>query len=239
VTMGTGIVAVLLISIPFQARWLYWLSVIFFVLNTILFSAAFVISLLRYTLYPEIWGVMVRDPVNSLFLGCVPMGFATLINMWVSVCVPAWGPWAVTFGWVLWMIDSVVAAAVALSLGFLMYANPFMPPLTYIQWVSYYLASMSSEYQTSLDKITAAQLLPVVAPIVAAGSGSKVAAVLPNPQHVLGTLITYVLWGIGIPLAMTVLVMYYHRLMIHKLPPREAIVSCFLPLGPMGMGGFT
>src|SRR4051794_9705555 len=41
VTMGTGIVSLLLITIPYQARWLYWLSVVFFVLNTILFSLAF------------------------------------------------------------------------------------------------------------------------------------------------------------------------------------------------------
>ena len=101
-------------------------------------------------------------------------------------------------------------------------------------------SSISSEYQTSLDRITAAQLLPIAATIVAAGTGAEVAEVLPNPQHALGTLITsYVMWGMGVPLAMTVLVMYYQRLALHKLPPREVIVSCFLPLGPLGMGGYT
>ena len=53
VTMGTGIVSLLLITIPFQARWLYWLSVIFFCLNVVLFFLAFSISVLRYTLYPR------------------------------------------------------------------------------------------------------------------------------------------------------------------------------------------
>lgn len=33
--------------------------------------------------------------------------------------------------------------------------------------------------------------------------------------------------------------MYYQRLVLHKLPPREVIVSCFLPLGPLGYGGYT
>lgn len=37
---------------------------------------------------------------------------------------------------------------------------------------------------------------------------------------------------------MTVLVIYFHRLTVHKLPPREVIVSVFLPLGPLGQGGF-
>jgi tellurite resistance protein TehA-like permease len=53
VTMGTGIVSLLFISIPFKARWLYWLSVIFFCLNALLYFAFLLISILRYTLYPE------------------------------------------------------------------------------------------------------------------------------------------------------------------------------------------
>ena len=87
--------------------------------------------------------------------------------------------------------------------------------------------------------MTAAWLLPIVAPIVAASSGAIVADILPNPQHALITIIvSYILWGTGVPLAMFVLVIYFQRLTIHKLPPREVIVSVFLPLGPLGQGGF-
>jgi len=88
--------------------------------------------------------------------------------------------------------------------------------------------------------MTATWLLPIVAPIVASASGGIVASVLPNPQHALWTLIiSYILWGTGVPLAMAVLVIYFQRLTIHKLPPREVIVSVFLPLGPLGQGGFA
>lgn len=87
VTMGTGIVSLILITIPFKASWLYHLSLVFFVLNVVLFFAALTVSILRYTIWPEIWGVMIADPVNSLFLGTVPMGFATI----VEVCVGVWG----------------------------------------------------------------------------------------------------------------------------------------------------
>jgi tellurite resistance protein TehA-like permease len=97
--MGTGIVSLLLNAIPFKADWLYWLSVAFFGLNTVLFTCAFSISLFRYAVYPEIWTVMIADSVNSLFLGTIPMGFATLISAWCSLCIPYWGPWAVTFAW--------------------------------------------------------------------------------------------------------------------------------------------
>lgn len=94
-------------------------------------------------------------------------------------------------------------------------------------------------HKTELSTMTAAWLLPIVAPIVAAASGGIVAEVLPNPQHALWTIIvSYVLWGTGVPLAMAVLVIYFQRLTVHKLPPREVIVSVFLPLGPLGQGGF-
>ncbi|KAL2419939.1 Sulfite efflux pump SSU1 [Exophiala dermatitidis] len=219
VTMGTGAVSLLLGAIPYQADWLYWLAVVFLVLNTILFALALGTSILRYTLYPEIWGVMIADSTNSLFLGTVPMGFATLLEAWIVLCVPYWGYWSVTTAWVCWMIDAVVAGAVTVSLPFLL---------------------MSQSHQHSLDRITAAQLLPIAATIVAAGAGSKVAAILHNQTHALGTLLTsYVMWGMSTPLAMTILVIYYQRLALHKLPPREVVVSSFLPLGPLGMGGYA
>ncbi|KAF2802214.1 sulfite transporter Ssu2 [Mytilinidion resinicola] len=219
VTMGTGIVSLLFITIPFQSDWLYWMSVVFFALNTLLFALAFVISILRYTLYPAIWTVMINDSTNSLFLGTIPMGFATLVESWIFLCIPYWGPWAIKFAWVCWMIDCIVAGAVTVSLTFLL---------------------ISQSHQQALDRITAAQLLPIAATIVAAGAGAEIAEVLPNPDHALGTLITsYVMWGMATPLAMTVLVIYYQRLALHKLPPREIVVSSFLPLGPLGMGGYT
>lgn len=95
-------------------------------------------------------------------------------------------------------------------------------------------------HEAKLSTMTAAWLLPIVATIVAAASGGIVAEILPNPQHALWTIIiSYILWGTGVPLAMVVLAMYFQRLTIHKLPPREVIVSVFLPLGPLGQGGFA
>ncbi|KAI6887322.1 putative C4-dicarboxylate transporter/malic acid transport protein [Hortaea werneckii] len=219
VTMGTGIVANIFYIIPWKAAWLHYLSIIFFVLTVVLFALAFIASVLRYTIWPQIWTVMIQDPTNSLYLGTIPMGFATIVEMWIFICVPAWGQGAAYVGWALWMLDSVVAVAVTVTLGILL---------------------MSASHQRSLDSITAAQLLPLAATIVAAGTGSEVAAVLPNPQQALGTIIaSYVMWGMATPMALTVLVMYYQRLALHKMPPREVIVSAFLPLGPLGFGGYT
>lgn len=89
--MGTGIVSILLHNLPYNGRWLYWISVIIFCLNVAFFVTFLFISILRYALYPAIWKAMIRHPAQSLFLGTFPMGFATIVNMVVFVCVPAWG----------------------------------------------------------------------------------------------------------------------------------------------------
>ncbi|WPH03469.1 Hypothetical protein R9X50_00634900 [Acrodontium crateriforme] len=219
VTMGTGVVSTIFITIPWKADWLYHLGIAFFALNVILFICAFVASCVRYTIWPEIWSVMIDDPTNSLFLGTIPMGFATIVEMWTFVCVPAWGTWAAHVAWALWMVDSIVALSITISLGVLL---------------------MSASHQRSLDSITAAQLLPIAATIVAAGTGAEVSSVLPNPHHALGTIIaSYVMWGMATPMSVSVLVIYYQRLALHKMPSREVIVSAFLPIGPLGFGGYT
>lgn len=219
--MGTGVVSLIFFAIPFQTAWLYWLSVVFFVLNLGIFTAATIISVLRYTLYPEIWMVMIHDLTNSLFLGTSCMGMATLVQALINLCCPYWGLWATYLAWGLWMVNAVLSLAVTLSLSFLL---------------------ISQSKVESLDRITAAQLLPIATTIVASGLGAKSAQALiaqqADPTWVLATaLISFVLWGMSTPFALVILVIYYQRLAVHKLPPREIIVSSFLPLGPLGMGG--
>ena len=88
--------------------------------------------------------------------------------------------------------------------------------------------------------MTALWLLPIVSTVVASGTGGIIAEVLQDTQQAVWTVIlSYVLWGTGVPLAMIVLAMYFHRLTVNQLPPRELIVSVFLPLGPLGQGGFA
>ncbi|KAF7532695.1 hypothetical protein G7054_g7726 [Neopestalotiopsis clavispora] len=90
-----------------------------------------------------------------------------------------------------------------------------------------------------LSEMTAAWLLPVVSTIVAAASGAIIASVLPDDQHAIWTVtVCYILWGCGVPLALFTMITYFQRLTFHHLPPREVLVSVFLPLGPLGQGAF-
>ncbi|CAG8893377.1 unnamed protein product [Penicillium egyptiacum] len=218
VNMGTGIVSVLLNTLPYNGQWLYYISIIIFILNVAYFTVFLAITLLRYILYPEIFRVMATHPVQSLFLGTFPMGLATMINMFCFVCVSRWGDGAAYFIWAVWVFDAVVSVLVAMGIPFLL---------------------TTRKNGLDLSSMTAAWLLPIVSCVVAAASGSIVADVLTDAQLALATILaSYILWGIGVPLAMMVICIYLQRLMFYKLPPEAMLVSVFLPLGPLGQGSF-
>jgi hypothetical protein len=69
VTMGTGIASVLLFDLPYNACWIYWISVVVYCLNIALFVLFTAISVLRYTIHKGLFEAMLKHPVQSLFLG--------------------------------------------------------------------------------------------------------------------------------------------------------------------------
>lgn len=97
-----------------------------------------------------------------------------------------------------------------------------------------------SNRRHDLAEMTALYLIPIVAIVIAATTGALVASVLKNENHKLWTLIiSYVFWGIGTPLSWIILTVYFLRLSIHKPLQREVIVSLLLPIGPLGLSGFS
>jgi tellurite resistance protein TehA-like permease len=59
---------------------------------------------------------MLEHNVQSLFLGTFAMGFVTIVNM-LSVLSPR----TVMLAWYLWVLDVVVAVAIAVGVPFLMW----------------------------------------------------------------------------------------------------------------------
>ncbi|KAI3331652.1 voltage-dependent anion channel-domain-containing protein [Xylariaceae sp. AK1471] len=222
-TMGTGIVAILLFTFSNiytkASPMLFQLSVVFYTANVVLFSLIFMMTVLRYLLYPKLFVMMVGDPGQAMYLGTFPMGFATIISMTVNVIVPRFGgPWT-EVAWVFWWIDVAISMATALG----------------VPW----LLQVRHHGITDLEKMTASWLLPIVAPIVAAATGGVVASAL-DPDRALVTILTsYAILGTGLPAALSIIVIYFMRVATKKLPPTEHMVSTFLPLGPLGQGGFA
>jgi tellurite resistance protein TehA-like permease len=211
--MGTGIVAVLLHNLPYNARWLYWLSIVIFILNVVLLGLFLAVSLARYIIWPGSWTAMIHHPEQSLFLGAVPISLGTIVSMICYVCVDTWGAPVQYLAMTLWVIEVLLSIMCEFFVPFLL---------------------ISRTDGIDLSGLTACYLFPAISCVVASASGSVVASAVSNAQHALWTIIiSYVLWGVGVPMAMLILVIYFHRLVIHKLPPRELLVSVFIPIGKL------
>ncbi|KZO92975.1 C4-dicarboxylate transporter/malic acid transport protein, partial [Calocera viscosa TUFC12733] len=223
VTMGTGVLPVVFHQLPYGlSQHLFWPCIALLGLNTLLllcFSAA---TILRYILFPGIFKLMLLHPQQSLFLGAIPMGFATAINAATSLLVETkgWGGEALLdFLWGMYWFDLLLSAIVCLL-----------------------IPSRSTKHPITLDGITATILLPFVPPIVAAALGSQLGTALAEThpgRAQLTLLVSYASLGLGLPIAMLMLCAYTVRILLHGAPPRGALTSVILPLGPLGQGGLA
>jgi tellurite resistance protein TehA-like permease len=97
-----------------------------------------------------------------------------------------------------------------------------------------------SNRRSELSEMTALYLIPIVAMVIVATSGGLVVGAIPNLHHKLWTLvISYIFWGLGTPLSWIILTVYFLRMAVHKPLKREVVVSLLLPIGPLGLSGFS
>jgi len=62
---------------------------------------------------------------------------------------------------------------------------------------------------------------------------------LKYPNNIAVLVVVFLMWSAGQCTSFMVLTIYMWRLMACNVPTRDAIVSCFIPLGPLGQGSFS
>ncbi len=212
VTMGTGVLALNLNQFPIALPALHNLAVALWLVNIALFTLFSLLYAARFAFFFDGARRVFGHPVVSMFFGAIPMGLATIINGFLAFGPALLGATAISIAHALWWPD------VALSL-----ASGLLIP---------YLMVTRQEHR--LETMTAVWLLPVVAAEVAAASGALLATHLPNSDAFVVVILSYALWAYSVPLAMSILVLLFLRLVLHKLPEREMGVSAWLSLGPIG-----
>jgi tellurite resistance protein TehA-like permease len=98
-----------------------------------------------------------------------------------------------------------------------------------------------TRHKQTAESVSPAWLLPIVSSVVAAASGGVLATHLAPHSPTLARstiLVSYVVWGTGVPTAMFIITLWIYRASIHGIPPAGALPSVFLPLGPCGQGSF-
>ncbi|BGO88458.1 Plasma membrane sulfite pump involved in sulfite metabolism [Rhodotorula toruloides] len=222
VTMGTGIVNTLLFDLPWENAHPTFRAIgsAFLIFDMVLFLAFSILTVTRYTLYPKIFMAMLQHETHSLFLGCIPMGFVTIISG-IAATGHEYGLPTLDAALVLYWSSVGMSMLTAFGIPFVMF----------------------TQHKHTSETLTAAWLLPIVPLITEAAVGSTLCKLLllQNRHTYCLTLLiaSYLCAGIGMLLAAAVIVLYLQRLLLHHLPPREVIVSSWLPVGPIGQGGFA
>ncbi|RQR44913.1 C4-dicarboxylate ABC transporter [Burkholderia sp. Bp9126] len=230
VTMGNGIVLLILESIPAYVPGQSVVALGLWCLNAVLYVFFIVMFAGRCIFFPGTIRPLLHHPIQSMFLGAIPMGLVPIINGLVLFGERYLGGGAPTLALVLWALDALLAVAIAVAVPYLMFTEQRHPP----------------------ESLTAVLLLPVVGPevlassaavlashltlLVARNSALSAAPVVSQSVAQAVVIVGYVLWAISVPLAFSILTIIFYRLVIHKLPPAQLGPSSWLTLGPIGTG---
>ena len=210
-TMGTGVLALVIAHLPWALPGQMLLAEALWLFGVVLFALLFLTCVLlhRDTLWP-----MLLHPVQSMFLGAIPMGLAVLISGLVQFGPARWGDGVYALAHALWWLDAAMALGSALLVPYLMFTRQ----------------------SHALEKMTAVWLLPIVAPEVAAGAAGALAPHLDPAAARLVLVVGFILWGMSLALAFSLITLVLLRLALHKLPDTDFAATSWLPLGPLATG---
>lgn len=215
VVMGTGVVALALDRLPATHDLLVPVPLGLWLVSVLLFATFCLVYGARWIFFFDGARRIFGHSTVSMFFGAIPMALATLLNGLLIFGPPYLGAETVRIALPLWWIDVVLAMICAVAIPYLMFTRQ----------------------EHRIDQMTAVWLLPVVTAEVVAVSGGLLAPALVSESQQLAVIVTsFVLWGVSVPLALSILAILVLRMALHNLPPREMAASSWLSLGPLGTG---
>ena len=213
-TMGTGVLALVIAHLPWALPGQMILAEVLWLFGVALFALFALLFLTRVLLHRDTLWPMLLHPVQSMFLGAIPMGLAVLISGLVQFGPARWGDGVYALAHALWWLDAAMALGSALLVPYLMFTRQ----------------------SHALEKMTAVWLLPIVAPEVAAGAAGALAPHLDPAAARLVLVVGCILWGMSLALAFSLITLVLLRLALHKLPDTDFAATSWLPLGPLATG---
>ncbi|KAJ2353691.1 Plasma membrane sulfite pump involved in sulfite metabolism, partial [Coemansia sp. RSA 2618] len=171
--------------------------------------------LVQLIMFPGIISFMRHNPRRMLHYGAIPMAFGTVVTGICNYQFGGMSPAVVYITWSIWWISVALAAGASILL----------------------ICLIVSRETHSIESVTGAWLLLVAPLSVCAAAGGSIAEYLPTNLAYLTLVISYGLLGAGGPLTCCILVLYILRIATFKLPAHDAIITAFIPLGPIGQIG--
>jgi C4-dicarboxylate transporter/malic acid transport protein len=216
--MGLGITAICTNIIFAKLQINNYLSVILWLFNIFVLNIFIILFILKIIIFPKSFINMLKHSSQPMFLGCIPMALATIINGIIIFGTKIWGENITHIALNLWYIDTALA----------LFCIIVIPCFMFIS------------HDHKLQNMTGLWLLPFVACEVASASGNILLPYIDNIsiQNII-FIINIILWTISVILAFHILVILFYRLTIHKIPSHELSATIWLPVGPMATGSFT
>ncbi|KAK9453379.1 voltage-dependent anion channel [Dipodascopsis uninucleata] len=211
--MGMGVSALILIEYPFEARWLKCIGIVYWSVAALLMIFLSVLFILRHIIYKDTLIKIWKNPLQAPLCGYIPMALGSII-----VCITSiFGERAIWISYVLWWVDVILSV--------------------YCTWIILFV-EFAFHDRTEPNQLNAVILLPIVAMVVNSTTGAAIVKDLPlNWQpHVM--VISLLEWGNGELLAFATTCIYLWRLYTSNLPTSHAMITCFIPIGPLGQGAY-
>lgn len=217
-SMNTGILALLMHTLPYQFHGLKVISTVLFVTDLVIFIICSILMSLRFLRYRwTAWAEITSDVNELCFMSCFPIAWMTLTSLTSLIVSNAyWGGHAFTVvAYVMWWIS----VGWTLSFGIGIYIILTLKPLT-------------KAYDLSLSII-----LPAVATSTAAAVGGFLAnysAGLSARLAIPVIIMSFMLVGIGFFVAMMVFALLLQRILANSWFDAVRRPSLVILLGPVG-----
>jgi C4-dicarboxylate transporter/malic acid transport protein len=212
--MGTGIVAVAAVSLPWQPRGLHIGALVVWALAAFLLVALTAATVIHWVRYPGAARRYLLNPVMAHFYGAPPMalltvGAGTILLGGDVVGLRA----AVDIDWVLWFAGTVTGLAAA----------AVVPYFTF------------TRHDVQADSAFGGWLMPVVPPMVSASTGALLVPYAPAGQARLALLLTcYAMFGLSLLASVVVITLIWYRLALYKTGDATMVPTLWIVLGPLG-----
>jgi C4-dicarboxylate transporter/malic acid transport protein len=212
--MGTGIVAVALVSLPFAVPGARVVALGFWLLATALLVAVTAATVAHHVRHPEVARRHLGNPVMAHFYGAPAMALMTV------------GAGAVLVG------SDLVGTDLALGLDVVLWTTGTLLGLATAVVVPY-LAITRHEVQD--DSAFGGWLMPVVPAMVSAATGALLVPHVPAGQGRETLLLTcYALFGVTLLASLFVTAAIWSRLVRHGTGPATAVPTTWIVLGWIG-----
>jgi C4-dicarboxylate transporter/malic acid transport protein len=212
--MGTGIVAVAAVSLPWQPRGMHTAALVVWALAGVLLVALTAGTAARWLRYRDAARRDVHNPVMAHFFGAPPMavltvGAGTLLLGRDVLGLRA----AVDIDWVLWFVGTLTGLAAAVVVLFFMF----------------------TQHADGAGSAFGGWLMPVVPPMVSASTGALLMPYAAAGQARLALLLCcYAMFGLALLASVVIITLIWSRLALYKVGEASMVPTLWIVLGPLG-----